>query len=47
MIDLLGFALAVLIVELTPGPNMAWLAMLTLAEGAARGSARWWGSRWG
>lgn len=29
----LGFALAVLIIELTPGPNMAWLAGLALAEG--------------
>ncbi|MFM7350004.1 MAG: LysE family translocator, partial [Erythrobacter sp.] len=37
MIDLLGFALAVLIVELTPGPNMAWLATLTLAEGRRAG----------
>lgn len=39
MIDLLGFALAVLIVELTPGPNMAWLATLTLAEGRRAGLA--------
>jgi threonine/homoserine/homoserine lactone efflux protein len=37
VIDLLGFALAVLIVELTPGPNMAWLATLTLAEGRRAG----------
>lgn len=37
MIDLLGFALAVLIVELTPGPNMAWLATLTIAEGRRAG----------
>lgn len=37
MIDLLGFALAVLIVELTPGPNMAWLAALTLAQGRRAG----------
>jgi len=28
-----GFALAVLIIELTPGPNMAWLAGLAMAEG--------------
>lgn len=37
MIDLLGFALAVLIVELTPGPNMAWLATLTVSEGRRAG----------
>ncbi len=37
MIDLLGFALAVLIVELTPGPNMAWLVTLTLSEGRRAG----------
>lgn len=37
MIDILGFALAVLIVELTPGPNMAWLATLTIAEGRRAG----------
>lgn len=39
MIDLLGFARAVLVVELTPGPNMAWLATLTLAEGRRAGLA--------
>lgn len=32
-----GFALAVLLIELTPGPNMAWLVTLTLAEGRAAG----------
>lgn len=37
MIDLIGFALAVLIVELTPGPNMAWLVTLTLSEGRRAG----------
>lgn len=37
MIDLAGFALAVLIIELTPGPNMAWLVTLTLAEGRRAG----------
>ncbi|MCX9147002.1 LysE family translocator [Erythrobacter sp. WG] len=37
MIDLAGFALAVLIVEITPGPNMAWLATLTIAEGRRAG----------
>ncbi|MDC7807146.1 LysE family transporter [Luteimonas sp BLCC-B24] len=35
--DGLGFALAVLLVELTPGPNMAWLVALTLAEGRRAG----------
>ncbi|WP_240505997.1 LysE family translocator [Erythrobacter colymbi] len=37
MIDLVGFAIAVLIVELTPGPNMAWLATLTISEGRRAG----------
>lgn len=37
MIDILGFALAVLLVELTPGPNMGWLVTLTLAEGRRAG----------
>lgn len=37
MIDLAGFAIAVLIVELTPGPNMAWLATLTISEGRRAG----------
>jgi len=37
VIDLLGFALAVLIVELTPGPNMAWIVTLTLSEGRRAG----------
>ena len=32
-----GFALAVLLVELTPGPNMAWIVTLTLAEGRRAG----------
>lgn len=31
--DILGFTLAVLLIELTPGPNMAWLVALTVAEG--------------
>lgn len=39
MIDLAGFAVAVLIVELTPGPNMAWLVTLTLSEGRRAGLA--------
>lgn len=37
MIDVAGFALAVLLVELTPGPNMAWLVTLTLSEGRRAG----------
>ncbi|WP_245806047.1 LysE family translocator [Erythrobacter donghaensis] len=37
MIDLTGFALAVLLVELTPGPNMAWIVTLTLSEGRRAG----------
>lgn len=37
MIDLAGFALAVLLVELTPGPNMGWLVTLTLSEGRRAG----------
>jgi threonine/homoserine/homoserine lactone efflux protein len=35
--DLLGFTLAVLLIELTPGPNMGWLVMLTLGEGRRAG----------
>ncbi|QDH35983.1 LysE family translocator [Porphyrobacter sp. YT40] len=35
--DLTGFALAVLLVELTPGPNMAWIVTLTLSEGRRAG----------
>lgn len=37
MTDLAGFALAVLLIELTPGPNMGWLVTLTLAEGRRAG----------
>lgn len=37
--DLLGFALAVLLIELTPGPNMAWLAGLSATEGRRAGLA--------
>lgn len=37
MIDLAGFALAVLLIELAPGPNMGWLVTLTLAEGRRAG----------
>ncbi|WP_420430243.1 LysE family translocator [Hyphobacterium sp.] len=34
-----GFAFAALLIELTPGPNMAWLVMLSLAEGRKSGLA--------
>ena len=37
--DWIGFALAVLLVEITPGPNMAWLVSLTLVEGRRAGLA--------
>ncbi len=37
--DLVGFALAVLLIELTPGPNMAWLISLSLSEGRRAGLA--------
>ena len=37
--DLIGFAFAVLLIELTPGPNMGWLIALTLAEGRRAGLA--------
>ena len=37
--DLIGFALAVLLIELTPGPNMGWLVALTLADGRRAGLA--------
>jgi threonine/homoserine/homoserine lactone efflux protein len=36
-LDWAGFALAVLLIELTPGPNMAWLVTLTLSEGRRAG----------
>jgi threonine/homoserine/homoserine lactone efflux protein len=35
--SLLGFALAVLIIEVTPGPNMAWLAVLSAGTGRRAG----------
>ncbi len=35
--DWLGFALAVLLIELTPGPNMTWLASLAMGEGRKGG----------
>ena len=37
--DLIGFALAVLLIELTPGPNMAWIVALSLQEGRRAGLA--------
>lgn len=37
MPDLLGFALASLLIELTPGPNMTYLAILAAREGRASG----------
>lgn len=36
-IDWAGFSLAVLLVELTPGPNMAWIVTLTLSQGRRAG----------
>jgi threonine/homoserine/homoserine lactone efflux protein len=41
--NLIGFALAVLLIELTPGPNMAWLAGLGATRGRAAGLAAVWG----
>jgi len=38
-VDIFGFALAVLLIELTPGPNMAWLAGLAATEGRRSGLA--------
>lgn len=35
--SVLSFALTALLIELTPGPNMAWLAALSLAEGRRAG----------
>lgn len=37
--DLIGFSIAVLMIELTPGPNMGWLVALTLSEGRRSGLA--------
>lgn len=34
-----GFALTSVLIELTPGPNMAWLAIATVTSGRARGYA--------
>lgn len=36
---LIPFALAVAVVELTPGPNMGWLALLSAQHGRAAGGA--------
>jgi threonine/homoserine/homoserine lactone efflux protein len=38
-LDVIGFALAVLLIELTPGPNMAWLAGLAATDGRRGGLA--------
>lgn len=35
--DWVGFAFAILLIELTPGPNMAWLAALSLSQGRRAG----------
>ncbi len=37
--NIAGFALAVLLIELTPGPNMAWLIALSLGHGTRAGLA--------
>ena len=37
--SLLGFALTALIIEITPGPNMAYLAALSLSQGKRAGFA--------
>lgn len=37
--DLIGFSLAILLIELTPGPNMAWLAGLSATQGRQSGYA--------
>lgn len=36
-LDIAGYAAAVLLIELTPGPNMAWLAGLAATEGKRSG----------
>jgi threonine/homoserine/homoserine lactone efflux protein len=36
-IDWTGFLIAMVVVELTPGPNMGWLAALTVREGRKAG----------
>ena len=36
---LITFSLTVLVIELTPGPNMAWLAVLSATEGRRAGFA--------
>ncbi len=37
--SVLAFALASILIELTPGPNMTWLAMVGSVEGRSRGFA--------
>ena len=38
-LDFAGFALAVLLLEITPGPNMGWLAALSATQGRIPGLA--------
>lgn len=38
-LDWAGFLFAIAVIELTPGPNMGWLAALTLREGRKAGLA--------
>jgi threonine/homoserine/homoserine lactone efflux protein len=38
-VNIIGFALAVLLIELTPGPNMAWLSGLAATQGRRAGHA--------
>ena len=38
-IDWAGFMFAMVVVELTPGPNMGWLAALSMREGRKAGFA--------
>ncbi|WP_343070108.1 hypothetical protein [Aminobacter carboxidus] len=38
---LLSFALTSLIIELTPGPNMTYLALVSAGEGRRAGFATW------
>ena len=37
--SLLAFALTCVVIEITPGPNMAWLAALSLSRGWRTGLA--------
>ena len=44
---ILPFLAAVALMELTPGPNMGWLALAPCRRGGRRGWRRWPGSPWG